>query len=185
MRKLFFLCLFVLAVFVGCGQTNHLKFMGVSMNYTLNTFVSYMQQKGFSKTNSDGYVCHMKGRFAGEQVELQIYATSSTKYVNTVLVIFDEYSGVTYSGMKSRLLDKYDMFYTMDFDDTEPDDGFVKNSVKHCLIKTDCNENDECNYIILSLAKEYSFSSEAKKVIISYVDRLNMLKGEKENDDDL
>jgi hypothetical protein len=152
--------------------------MGVSVNYTLNTFVGYMQQKGFKKTYYESSFCQMDGLFYGENVSIGIYATAKTHYVYQIIVIFDDY--ISYDDLRSKLVKKYGLPY----DETETSYDKEENDVvkKIAIFSIDRKEDDvvdrECNAIVLMLGQD-------DRIKLIYGDLKNDMKNETEKDSDL
>ena len=91
MKKIIFTVLFCVALVAGYAQTQPMKFLGVSMNSTMSTFVSKLKGKGFvedvSHTKPNYTV--MKGTFAGERVKVEIRSAAKTHLIYKVDVYFN------------------------------------------------------------------------------------------------
>ena len=159
----------LLAVCTVCSaQTNHMKFKGIPIEGTLNSFVQKLKDKGYT---------FIVARF------------SDRDQVNLVAVIFPEeetWTGITksYYTLKDMLTEKYGTPECIEeFSDREPSSDFLKF---HAIL------NDECHYISefscengkiqLTMSKQdYNSAS----VILKYIDKANADETRKKVMDDL
>ena len=72
---------FVSLILIAPAQTQPMKFLGISMNCTMNTFVNKLKGKGFElETNHNvPNTSFMRGTFAGERVKISETKARSIK----------------------------------------------------------------------------------------------------------
>lgn len=109
MKKILLLTLFCFTLITMQAQTEPMRFMGISMNSTITTFMSKLKGKGFVEdpTHSKPNMVVMKGAFAGEKVKLEIHSAAKTHMVSTVNVLFNLGTQFTYADVLNRLTSKY------------------------------------------------------------------------------
>lgn len=190
MKHLFFTVLFSVLVSVCSAQTNHMKFKGIPMEGTLNSFVQKLKDKGFTYIGAQDGMAILKGEFAATKgCTIGVARFEDRDQVNLVAVIFpekDSWTGITqsYYGLKEMLTEKYGEPESVEtFSDREPSSDFLKF---HALL------NDECHYISeftvengkiqLTMAKQ-NYDSAA--VILRYIDKANADETRKKVMDDL
>ena len=143
----------LLAVSMVCSaQTNHMKFKGIPMEGTLNSFVQKLKEKGFTYLGQQDGMALLKGEFAATKgCTVGVARFSDRDQVNLVAVIFPEeetWNSITrsYYNLKDMLTEKYGNPESIEeFTNREPSDDFLKF---HALL------NDECNYISEFTCKE-------------------------------
>lgn len=189
MRKLFISLL--LAVSMVCmSQTTHMKFKGIPMEGTLNSFVQKLKDKGFTYLGQQDGTALLKGEFAATKgCTVGVARFSDRDQVNLVAVIFPEeetWSSITssYYSLKEMLTEKYGTpESTEEFSDREPYNDFLKF---RALV------DDECNYIseftceggrIQLTMKKQDYNTAA--VILRYIDNANADETRKKVMDDL
>lgn len=189
MRKLFISLL--LAVSMVCmSQTTHMKFKGIPMEGTLNSFVQKLKDKGFTYLGQQDGTALLKGEFAATKgCTVGVARFSDRDQVNLVAVIFPEeetWSSITksYFNLKDMLTEKYGAPESIEeFSDGEPPSDFLKF---HSIIK------DECNYLseftceggrIQLTMKKQDYNTAA--VILRYIDNANADETRKKVMDDL
>lgn len=190
MKHLFFTVLFSVLVSVCSAQTNHMKFKGILMEGTLNSFVQKLKDKGFTYIGTQDGMAILKGEFAATKgCTIGVARFEDRDQVNLVAVIFpekDSWTGITqsYYGLKEMLTEKYGEPESVEtFSDREPSSDFLKF---HALLV------DECHYISefivengkiqLTMAKQdYKYAA----VILRYIDKANADETRKKVMDDL
>ena len=144
MKQLFLSLL--LAVCTVCNaQTNHMKFKGIPIEGTLNSFVQKLKDKGYTFIGQQDGMAILKGEFAATKgCTIGVARFSDRDQVNLVAVIFPEeetWSGITksYYTLKDMLTEKYGSPECVEqFSDREPSSDFLKF---HAIL------NDECHYV--------------------------------------
>ena len=171
MKKIIFTVLFCVALVAGYAQTQPMKFLGVSMNSTMSTFVSKLKGKGFvedvSHTNPNYTV--MKGTFAGERVKVEIRSAAKTHLIYKVDVYFNMSTQFTYPDLQDRLSGKYGEI-TQEVNNIKGEPVYVKYTSDYSKWQTDTDTLTQgFNTIILSKCSYHSTSP----VVISYIDGKN------------
>lgn len=94
MKKILFITFLIAATFLGVSAqttSSHLLFKGIPIDGKISSFVSKLQQKGFTvmdRTNPDKIMLY--GKFSGEDVTLRVDATLSSHTVFSVFVFFPQ-----------------------------------------------------------------------------------------------
>ena len=153
----------LLAVCTVCSaQTNHMKFKGIPIEGTLNSFVQKLKDKGYTFIGQQDGMAILKGEFAASKGCI-------TK---------------SYYTLKDMLTEKYGNPECIEeFSDREPSSDFLKF---HAIL------NDECHYVSefscengkiqLTMSKQdYNSAS----VILRYIDKANADETRKKVMDDL
>ena len=190
MKHLIFSFLFSCVVAVGFAQTNHMKFKGIPMEGTLNSFVQKLKDKGYSYLGQQDGMALLKGEFAATKgCTIGVARFADRDQVNLVAVIFPEeetWNSITrsYYNLKDMLTVKYGNPESVEeFTDRESSSDFLKF---HALLK------DECNYIsefscengrIQLTMKKQDYNTAA--VILRYIDNANADETRKKIMDDL
>ena len=171
MKKILFTFLFSLALMLGFGQTQSMKFLGVGMNSTMSTFVSKMKGKGFVEdvNHTKPNYTVMKGTFAGERVKIEIRSAAKTHLVYSVNVFFNMSTQFTYADLQNRLSGKYGEI-TQEVNNIKDEPIFVKYTTDYSKWQTDTDTVTQgFNSIILSKCSYHSTSP----VVITYIDGKN------------
>ena len=181
----------LLAVCTVCSaQTNHMKFKGIPIDGTLNSFVQKLKDKGYTFIGQQDGMAILKGEFAATKgCTIGVARFFDRDQVNLVAVIFPEeetWSGITksYYTLKDMLTEKYGTPECVEqFSDREPSSDFLKF---HAIL------NDECHYVSefscengkiqLTMSKQ-DYNSAA--VILRYIDKANADETRKKVMDDL
>ena len=186
-----FLLTLLLTFIVGVcsAQTEHMKFKGVSMEGTLQTFTSKLKAKGFTPVGIQDGVSLLNGEFAGYKDCTICAVADKSGMICKVSVIFptmDKWGDLErcYLNYKSMLSEKYG----------EPKDCVEKfqndyandnNSKKHEL------SMDRCKYYSIfdgdngEIQLEITHQSFSCYVMLSYLDNANQEKLRKHIMDDL
>ncbi len=181
----------LLAVCTVCsGQTTHMKFKGIPMEGTLNSFVQKLKEKGYTYLGQEDGMALLKGEFAATKgCTVGVARFADRDQVNLVAVIFPEeetWNSITrsYYNLKDMLTEKYGNPESIEqFSDREPSDDFLKF---HALLR------DECTYIsefaceggkIQLTMKKQNYNTAA--VILRYIDKANADETRKKIMDDL
>mgnify|MGYP005956554119 CR=1 FL=1 len=99
----------VLLVAIGCArqETEHLKFMDVSMGLNMDKFTKALEKKEFKHITKEPQATIMEGKFCGDHVQIAIFETPETKQIAMVAVEFPTYAN------KSTARDMYDRYGKM------------------------------------------------------------------------
>lgn len=109
MKKSLLSLLFLLfSVALGINAQEHMKFMGIPIDGTINTFGTKLSEKGFLKKNVDGNICTYKGKFTGREVDVLVLGTDKTSTVWKVVVWFEKET--SWSSIKMMFGDYKEMF---------------------------------------------------------------------------
>lgn len=160
------------------AQTNHMKFKGIPMEGTLNSFVQKLKGKGYSFISTQDGVALLKGEFAARKgCIIGVSRFSDRDQVNMVTVIFPEeetWSSITlsYYSLKDMLTEKYGTPEAIEeFTKREPSSDFLKF---HALLDGECYYYSkfacENGKIQLTMSKQ-SYNTAA--VILNYIDKAN------------
>jgi len=155
----------------GFAQTKPMKFMGIGMNSTLNTFTNKLKGKGFVQDESHNKpnLIIMKGVFAGERVKLEIHSAAKTHLVYKVNVLFNVSTQFTYEDLKQRLTDKYGEI-SLEKNKIKDEPVFIKYTTDYTQWKMDTDTvTNNFNAIILSKCSYHSTTP----LTITYMDGKN------------
>lgn len=180
------LCLFSVASF---AQTQHLKFMGIPLNGSIQNFQQKLALKGFrpntlfNKTYPTGGRA-FKGVFSGKDADVYVYYNPKTKVVYRAKAVIEAnnstFADNLYNTMKEGLFSKYEnnsYFTTGEFEGHE--------SITFSVISTKNHDQSHLGWIGLYVTKsEYSWD-ERNFIHVDYEDRANTDKNEMNNSDDL
>ena len=97
-KVILFICLLFTVTCVYSQE--HLKFKDIPIDGKLSTFVKKLKEQGYTQTDKEEYYYSLKGKFAGEDVNITPYGTEITKTVWKVMVTIN-------NNEWSTLLDKY------------------------------------------------------------------------------
>lgn len=94
------------------AQTDHLKFNGIPIDGTLQTFSSALCKKGFTYLGAEDGSAVFSGTFTGRQVSIAVLTSQATGKVFRVGVVYDgmdkwEYIENLYNILKDMLTTKY------------------------------------------------------------------------------
>lgn len=171
MRKILSTALFCIALIVSNAQTQPMRFLGISLNSTMSTFVSKLKGKGFVEevNRSKPNYTVMKGTFAGERVKLEIRSAAKTHLIYKVDVFFTMSSQFTYPDLKGRLSDKYGEV-AQEVNNIKEEPVYVKYTTDYSQWRTDTDTVTQAyNTIILSKCSYNSTSP----FVITYIDGKN------------
>lgn len=174
-------------------EEQHLEFMGIPIDGTLNAFARKLQAKGMKITARDHEAILLSGNFAGySDCFITILSDPLGKTVWTVgvhLPSYDSWSSLSscYFRLKDMLTQKYGTPYNCveEFQSiTQPNDDFTR------MLYT---KMDQCNYaslfkipegyIILDIVN--GITTPDPSVRLTYTDRINEQKKDKSAMDDL
>ena len=189
MRK--FLLSFLLSMGIVCSaQTNHMKFKGIPIEGTLNSFILKLEQKGYTSLGQQDGTALLKGEFATVKgCTIGVSRFSDRDQVNMVGVIFPvdktwNEIATRYYFLKDMLKEKYGNPECIEeFTDREPSSDFLRY---HAIL------NGECNYISEFSCKEgrvqltlMKLDYDSAAVILRYIDKETSDESRKKMMDDL
>ena len=81
----------VIAMFfaITCMAEEHLKFKGIPIEGSMNSFCQKLETKGFSKVESDANSTIFRGDFAGSNATIGVISDDDGENVASVFVMFD------------------------------------------------------------------------------------------------
>lgn len=176
-------CLMALSVM---AQNEHLKFMGIPLTGTINSFQTKLAAKGInydkvaSSQSQSGVRC-FKGVFSGENADIFVFYNEKTKVVYRAKAVIDyskeDLAKQGYSKFSSMLREKYITGDVLDSD---------HNDYPAIIIKVpDSKLEFVIGYISLYLSKpSYSFLDD-RYLHIDYEDFDNSVSDKDKNMDDL
>ena len=181
----------LLSVCMLCSaQTNHMKFKGIPMEGTLNSFVQKLKQKGYTSLGQENGVALLKGEFATvKECTIGVSRFSDRDQVNMVGVFFPEdenWNEITsrYYSLKEMLTQKYgEPKCVEEFSNHEPSTDFLRF---HAILDGECNYVSEFSCtdgrIQLTMMKA---SYKSASVLLRYIDKENSEESRKKMMDDL
>ena len=189
MKKLILILL--IAVCTVCtAQTKHMKFKGIPMAGTLDSFVQKLKQKGLNFIDKEDGISMLKGEFAATKgCTILVSRFAERDQVNMVVVIFPEdktWNSLTnrYYNLKEMLSEKYGMPDCEEsFSGSVPNDDFLRF---HALLKDECHFLSEftCENGTIQLSMKKSDVLSAV-VFLRYIDKVNADETHKKAMDDL
>lgn len=181
MKKLLILFMTVMALTVNAKTTQHIQFMGVPLNGTVKSFVTKMQNKGFTiDTKFDDGNIMMRGTFTNRDIELFIFGTPESKQVYKVVIYYPKKE--TWKALKNdyfnvkALFDrKYelDSDYAFFMDPYDEGDGDEIEAV----------ENDKCRFVSFYNATGGMIGvqiSTYRQIKVTYEDEINIERARQE-----
>lgn len=188
--KQFFISLLLALCTVCMAQTNHMKFKGIPIDGTLNSFVQKLKEKGYTFLGQQDGVVLLKGTFAATKgCTIVVSRFSDRDQVNLVGVLFpkqESWSEITkyYYNLKDMLTEKYGTPECIEqFSDRERHSDYSRF---HALL------DDECHYLSEFLCENGKIQLTMKKndyktanVILRYIDKANADETHKKVMDDL
>lgn len=190
MKHLLTSLLLFFAVGICSAQSEHMKFKGIPMEGSLNSFVDKLKSKGYTYLGQQEGIALLQGEFAAtKNCIISVVRFSDKDQVNMVVVLLPGQKSWSsfisdYNTFKNLLTEKYGIpNVTESFSDQEPTSDFLKF---HALL------NDECHYlsefttengrIQLTMGKkDYDEAS----IILRYIDNANVSETRKKIMDDL
>ena len=171
MKKVLLLMAFVCAVVLSSAQVQPMKFLGISMNCTMNTFVNKLKGKGFVVEPNDNHpnTVFMKGTFAGERVKLEIRAAAKTHLVYIVVVNFNRSTNYTYGRLKETLVDKYGSDF-QEFNKLKEEEKYAKFVTDYMVWRL--NEDEETHASNRLVLSQCSYRANFP-LVLSYIDGRN------------
>lgn len=173
MKRILLFLSFVCVVALAPAQTQPMKFLGISMNCTMNTFVNKLKGKGFElETNHNvPNTSFMRGTFAGERVKIEIRAAAKTHLVYIVVVNFNRSTSYTYENLKKTLLEKYGD-NSKEFNKLKEEDKYAKFTTDYIVWRL--NEDEETHQYNRLVLSQCSYRANFP-LVISYIDGKNAI----------
>ncbi len=187
------ICLYLIMILISTSisaQENHMKFMGISMNENIKTFINKLQQKRFNELEDLGICYMLKGKFAGyNDCNVFVYPSSGNK-VKTVAVSlpFADNWTVLYGGykkIKDMLTEKYGApgFCREEFDSyTEPEDDnskYHEAMMERCKYVSEFDRGNGFIKVLIASVQMHCYTN------IIYVDIINQKESDNSAMDDL
>ena len=188
MRRYLFIILLMISA--ACSaQNNHMKFKGIPMDGTLQSFTSKLKAQGYTSLLTLNGVATLKGEFAVyKNCTIKAIADQSGMICKVTVSIpkMDKWSELEscYKDFKSMLTDKYGRptQCVEEFQRPQTDDDFTK---LHAL------KTDGCKYYSIftcdngEIQLEMTYKNFNCHVVLSYFDNANQAKLKKQIMDDL
>lgn len=178
-----FLSLFIIATSfaqVNSESIEHMKFKGVTLDGTLNDYVTKMKQSGFTLVVTENKSAMLEGDFAGyKDCFIGVSTLEQKDLVNKITVLFpdrDTWSSLSsnYYNLKELLTEKYggssDVVEKFDTSGEPTDDGSRMFAVKFDNCKYSTTYKTENGSIHLTIDHE---SVSSCFVRLSYFDKIN------------
>lgn len=190
MKRFILTTLFVIAFAVCNAQSNHLKFKGIPIEGTQNSFVQKLKAKGFTYKGMDEGIAILEGEFAGiKKCTILVSRFADKDVVQLVAVVFperDNWADIMsdYNTYKQFLTEKYgNPECSEGFSGREPSDDYLKF---RRLLDNECQFlsefSTEGGRIQLSMMKaDYNTAS----VFLKYIDESNANEVRQQIMDDL
>lgn len=173
MKRVLSLLVVAILTFSATAQTQPMKYLGISMNCTMNTFVNKLKGKGFElETNHNvPNTSYMRGNFAGERVKIEIKAAAKTHLVYIVTVNFNRSTSYTYEKLKETLVDKYGADFK-EYTGLQEEDKYAKFVTDYMVWQLNVDEETKnCNRLVLSRCSYRANSP----LVLSYIDGKNAI----------
>ena len=183
MRKILSLLVAIFIFQFANAQTEHLKFMGIEINGTINDFQTKLKAKNVTVSpTSSSYPAGVRvfnGVFSGEDAEICVWYNTRTKEVYRAKAIIERHGKDRITQLLSNMIGKLDLKYGSDKRETE-------------LVKDDhLQEFEQSQYtvgngIIGVFIVSTSYISQGTYYLhLDYYDAINSLKNTSEEMDDL
>ena len=162
-------------------ETNHLEFKGIPIDGNMSSFLSKMNEKGFKTVTIQEEGTILSGQFAGENVDIIVYASPKSKTVYMVTVVFPEKTSwyslkSNFKNLENSLQGKYGhpTIQRKEFDNPYYEgDGYEMSAVRM----------DKCSWFSRFSVERGSIDimiTKGKRVALYYSDQLNETKKENE-----
>ena len=186
MKKAMFFLLVSLTTLTSFAQTEHLKFMGIPLNGSIDAFQTKLQAKGI-KYDAKGSIqlkvgCRcFKGTFSGEKADFYVYYNEKSKIVYRAKAVIScinkEKGEEKFYSFRSMLKSKYSDSVASD----DEQDGHPSFSI----IVTDSKIERTMGYVGMYITNPpYTFMDEVY-LHIDYEDVANKRENQSNNMDDL
>lgn len=199
MKRFLSVLFFVFAVFASYGQSivakNHLEFMGISIDGSLDNFVEKLKGKGFTLQSDYGTEAVLEGNFTGEMAKIFVYSTPKTSTVCRVAVKFENQGSATWNVLESQYLDSKKLLINKYGEPVSVTEEFSRDYVEGSRQKMLELRMGRCEYNSLFMNDERSGSIlvaiipmdgvSEPCVTIAYTDNMNMEVYDKECQEDI
>lgn len=180
LKKILFATLFCVATCLTANaqeSTSHLEFKGIPIDGSMTSFLNKMNEKGFKTVTIQEGGSVMSGQFAGEDVDIAVYASPKSKTVYMVAVVFPEKKAwyslkSNFKNLENNLQGKYGYptIQRKEFDSPYYEgDGYEMSAVRL----------DKCNWFSRFSVEHGSIDiiiTSGKRVALYYSDQLNETK---------
>lgn len=189
--KLFILSLLLSVCTICSAQTEHMKFMGIPIDGTVDSFVAKLKNKGFTYLGDHNGMACLSGEFAAtKDCDIVVIRLSDLDQVNSVSVFFPETNSwneiyTLYITMKDLLTSKYGKPQSVEeFSDYTPSGDRLKY---RRLLEDECNYISEykCENGKIQLKMQRNDYQTAATIMLRYIDKANANKSLKKIMDDL
>ena len=186
-------------MFASYGQSivakNHLEFMGISIDGSLDNFVEKLKGKGFTLQSDYGTEAVLEGNFTGEMAKIFVYSTPKTSTVCRVAVKFENQGSATWNVLESQYLDSKKLLINKYGEPVSVTEEFSRDYVEGSRQKMLELRMGRCEYNSLFMNNERSGSIlvaiipmdgvSEPCVTIAYTDNMNMEVYDKECQEDI
>lgn len=187
MKKI--LLIFHLLLITSIGSAQHLRFMGIPIDESVNTFQTKLTQKGLRVSNRSKYspigVRIFEGYFTNKKVEIVVFYNVRTKKVYKCRVVFDNVFETMsevqseFDHYKDLLSQKYNGLTSDMIDDLQNDNSFSIAVIQQPIRE----ESPLLGLVVLSIQElDYGLGY---SLWIDYEDAENSLYNEQQNTNDL
>ncbi len=162
---------------------SHMKFMGVPIDGSIDTFVSSLESKGIKRLNGSDYHTNLKGRFFSyDGIYMTVYCEPRLSQTVYKVVVNLYLSKETCDDLWNRIIDKYEDIEGVYFA-KDPNLGsfFCVFPAKKGVEVVWSNKQTFGNYISLEKIKDNNWGN----YILTYWDKENYIKHINAEDDDL
>lgn len=199
MKRFLSVLFLVFAVFASYGQSivakNHLEFMGISIDGSLDNFVEKLKGKGFTLQSDYGTEAVLEGKFTGKTAEIIVYSTPRTSTVCRVAVKFDNQGPANWDMLELQYLDSKKLLINKYGEPVSVTEEFSRDYVEGSRQKMLELRMGRCEYNSLFMNDERSGSIlvaiipmdgvSEPCVTIAYTDNMNMEAYDKECQEDI
>ena len=186
LKPLIFTFVLLLSFSTNIDAQQHLKFMGIPINGSIDNFQQKLASKGIypskemNRNTPFGVRC-FTGRFTGKQCNIYVYYTDS-KIVYRAKAVYSEQDEDLVDSYYKEVKDMLDNKYALEESENETSDGYPS----HRIYVTDETDSRSLGQIVLYKSKfngDYGYVSYSIHVV--YYDDSNQIKHQNDNLDDL
>lgn len=199
MKRFLSVLFLVFAVFVSYGQNvvaeNHLEFMGISIDGSLDNFVEKLEGKGFTLQSDYRTEAVLEGKFTGKAAKIFVYSTPKTSTVCRVAVKFENQGFVTWDMLELQYFESKKLLINKYGEPISVNEEFLRDNVDGASEKLYELKKRRCKYNSLFMNDERSGSIlvaiipmdgvSEPCVTIAYTDNMNMEVYDKECQEDI
>ena len=199
MKRFLSVLFLVFAVFASYGQSivakNHLEFMGISIDGSLDNFVEKLEGKGFTLQSDYRTEAVLEGKFTGKAAKIFVYSTPKTSTVCRVAVKFENQGFVTWDMLELQYFESKKLLINKYGEPISVNEEFLRDNVDGASEKLYELKKRRCKYNSLFMNDERSGSIlvaiipmdgvSEPCVTIAYTDNMNMEVYDKECQEDI